>query len=302
MARHSDNPVIPSIDTGERSVVRISVLPIIALFWFGAMPAAGAAGLDTAIPDHPGVTAFGLMKLVVTDLALDGNGGAVGHTAVPFAHIHGKDQTGAPAETINLDGSKFDLMAIPGDPSRILLLADLGPQDGFVADAQALALIALAPTPRLLDVVEVGMDRVTVFGEKVKPLMLAPRVPLILIENGHDDSDQDFTTVEMMFIRGDRFQWIGDFTTLDEEVCDYKRLEPWRLWALPDAGPYPALHVSVVERVTLTGADGCGDRAKVRRPRVTSYNANYRWDRSAQRFTTQSPDIRKLAKENGNAL
>jgi hypothetical protein len=283
--------------------VRISVLPIITLLWLGGAPAAGAAGLDTAIPGHPGVTAFDLMKLVVTDLALDGDGGAVGHATVPFTHIQGKDQdqTGAPPETINLDGSKFDLMPIAGDPSRILLLADLGPQDGFVADAEALALIALAPTPRLLDIVEVGMDRVTVFGEKVKPLMLAPRVPLILIENGHDDSDQDFTTVEMMFIRGDRFQWIGDFSTLDEEVCDYKRLEPWYVWALPGPGRYPALHVSVVERVTLTGGNGCGDRTAPR-PRVTSYVANFRWDREAQRFTTRSGDMRRLAKENENAL
>jgi hypothetical protein len=281
--------------------VRISALPIIALLWLGGAPAAGAAGLDTAIPGHPGVTAFDLMKLVVTDLALDGDGGAAGHTTVPFAHIQGKDQTGAPPETINLDGSKLDLMPIPGDPSRILLLADLGPKDGFVADAQALALIALAPTPRLLDVVEVGMDRVTVFGQKAKPLMLAPRVPLILIESGHNDSDQDFTTIEMMFIRGDRFQWIGDFTTLDEEVCDYKRLEPWYVSALPDVGPYPALHVSVVERVTLTGGNGCGDRTAPR-PRVTSYQANYRWDARAQRFLTPSTEMHRLAKENENAL
>ena len=137
------------------------------------------------------------------------------------------------------------------------------------------------------------MDRVTVFGQKAKPLMLAPRVPLILIESGHNDSDQDFTTIEMMFIRGDRFQWIGDFTTLDEEVCDYKRLEPWYVSALPDVGPYPALHVSVVERVTLTGGNGCGDRTAPR-PRVTSYQANYRWDARAQRFLTPSTEMHRL--------
>jgi hypothetical protein len=281
--------------------VRISVLSVVALFWLGGAPAAGAAGLDAAIPGHPGVTAFDLMKLVVTDLARDDDGGAVGHTIVPFTHIQGKDQAGAPPETIDLDGSKFDTMAISGDPSRILLLVDLGPQDGFVADAELLALIALAPKPRLLDVVEVGMDRVTVFGDKAKPVMLAPRVPLILIESGHDDSDQDFTAIEMMFIRNDRFQWIGGFSTLDEQVCGYKRLEPWFVWALPDAGPYPALHVSVVERVMLTGGNGCGDQIAPR-PRVTSYLANYRWDRNAQRFVTQSSDMRRLAKENEKAL
>jgi hypothetical protein len=281
--------------------VRISVLFVVALFWLGGAPAASAAGLDPAIPGHPGVTAFDLMKLVVTDLARDDGGGAVGHTTVPFTHIQGKDQAGAPPETIDLDGSKFDTMAISGDPSRILLLVDLGPQEGFVADAELLALIALAPKPRLLDVVEVGMDRVTVFGDKAKPVMLAPRVPLILIESGHDDSDQDFTAIEMMFIRDDRFQWIGSFSTLDEQVCGYKRLEPWFVWALPSAGPYPALHVSIAERVTLTGGNGCGDR-KAPRPRVTNYLANYRWDGRAQRFVTRSSDMRRLAKENENAL
>jgi hypothetical protein len=281
--------------------VRISVLSVVALFWLGGATGVGAAGLDAAIPGHPGVTAFDLMKLVVTDLALDDDGGAVGHVTVPFAHIQGKDQAGAPPETINLDGSKLDTMAIPGDPSRILVLVDLGPQDGFVADAELLALIALAPAPKLLDVVEVGMDRVTVFAEKAKPVMLAPRSPLILIESGHDDSDQDFTTIEMMFIRNDRFQWIGGFSTLDEQVCGYKRLEPWFVWPLPGAGPYPALHVSVVERVTRTGANGCGDQVAPR-PRVTRYQANYRWDARAQRFVTRSTEMQQLAKENEKSL
>jgi hypothetical protein len=281
--------------------VRISVFSFVALLWLGGAPAASAAGLDAAIPGHPGVTAFDLMKLVVTDLALDEDGDAVGHTTVPFTHIQGKDQTGAPPETITLDGGKFDVMAIPGDPSRILLLADLGPQDGFVADAELLAFIALAPTPKLLDVVEVGMDRVTVFAQKDKPVMLAPRVPLILIESGHDDSDQDFTTIEMMFIRNDRFQWIGGFSTLDEQVCGYKRLEPWFVWALPSAGPYPALHVSVVERVTRTGGNGCCDQ-KAPRPRVTNYLANYRWDARAERFATPSTQMQRLAKENEKSL
>ena len=281
--------------------MRISVLSVAASFWLGGASIAGAVPLDSVVPGHPGLTALDLVKLVVTDLAPTSDGGAVGHKAVPFTHIQGKEQTGAPPETIALDGTSVDVMAIPGDPSRILLIADLGPQDGFVADAEALALIALAPKPKLLDVVEVGMDRFTVFGEKARPPMLAPRSPLILIESGHDNSDQNFTTIQMIFVRRDRFQWIGGLTTLDEQVCDYKRLEPWFVWTLPSAGPYPALHVSVVERVTLTGGNGCGDR-KPPRPRLTRYDANYRWDGNAQRFTTQSPDMRKLAGENENAL
>jgi hypothetical protein len=275
------------------------LLSLACLLWLGAARSALAADLNESIPGHAGLTYFDLAKLLVTDLARRAEGeGAVGHAVAPFTHIEGKGQTGEPPETINLDSTDVDAMEIPGDPSRILFLVDLGQQEGFVAHAELLGLISLIPAPKLIDVVEVGMAESTAFGQKTQPIMLAARTPLILIANEHDNADESFVTTEMIFVRGDRFQLIGDFGTFDEKQCAYTRSESPSLAIFADRGAYPALHVAVRARITPTGVEGCGEQEKAPRARTTTYQAIYRWDAGAQRFETRSAQLKMLAKEN----
>jgi hypothetical protein len=260
---------------------------------FCATSRADAADLDAAIPGHAGLTYFDLMKRVVTDLAPGGKDGAVGHAVVPFQHIDGKDAKGDPPETITLQS--VDVMNIPGDDSRIILLADLGPSDGFVANAQLLALFALAPAPQLLDVVEVGTDRFTGLSD-AEPVMLAPGAPLVLVYNSHSNSDQSYQSVKMLFIRGDRFRSIGSVFTFDERFCAYEQKQEPSFATLDGPGPYRAVRVSVLERVTVTG-DDCGEE-KAPRPHLAAYQAIYRWDARRQRFETRSTQLDRLAKQN----
>jgi hypothetical protein len=273
--------------------MKASALGLAALLWFCAAPPAGAADLGDAIPGHAGLTYFDLMKRVVTDLTPSGKDGVVGHKVVPFQNIDGKGAKGDPPETIALQS--VDVMNIPGDDNRIILLADLGPSDGFVANAQLLALFALAPTPQLLDVVEVGTDRFTGFSDS-KPVMLAPGAPLVLVYNSHSNSDQSYQSVKMLFIRGDRFRSIGSVFTFDERFCAYEQKQEPSFATRDSPGPYRAVHVSVVERVAVTG-DDCGEE-KAPRPRVAAYHAIYRWDAQRQSFETRSTELDRLAKQN----
>ena len=259
--------------------------------WLCAAPLA-AAELGDAVPAHPGLNYRDLMKLVVTDLGPLEEHSAVGHKVVPFAHIDGKDAKGDPPETITLRW--VDVMVIPGDPSRIILLADLGPSEGQVADADLLTLFALSPAPKLLDVVEVGTDRSTGFSD-VKSVMLAPRTPLILVYSAHGNSNQSYLSTKMMFIRGDRFQLIDDVFTFGDGSCSYDRTQAPSFTALAVPGPYSAVHVSVQERLAVTGAE-CGDE-KPPRPSAATYQAIYRWDRRRGRFATRSKELDWLAEE-----
>jgi hypothetical protein len=275
------------------------LLSLACLFWLGAARSALAVDLDENVPGHAGLTYFDLAKLLVTDLAPGAEGaGAVGHAVVPFTHIEGRTQTGEPPETINLNSTDVEAMDIPGDPSRILLLVDLGQQEGFVAHAELLGLISLTTAPKLIDVVEVGMAESTAFGQKTKPIMLAARTPLILIANEHDNSDESFVTTEMIFVRADRFQLIGAFATFDEKQCAYTRSEDPSLAIFADRGAYPALHVAVRARIDPTGVEGCGEQEKAPRARTTNYQAVYRWDSQARRFVTRSAQLKMLAGEN----
>ena len=115
-----------------------------------AAPAAGAATADLGgkVTGHPSLTYFDLMKLAVPDLTPDGEG----HKLVPFTHIQGKDSRVDPEDSFSV--AAVEVMTIPGDANRIILLADLGRSEGNVANANLMALFQLGPKPRLLNAVE----------------------------------------------------------------------------------------------------------------------------------------------------
>jgi hypothetical protein len=272
--------------------MKIAILCLAFLLSFSTPSLAGVADLADTVTGHPGMTYFTLMKLVVTDLGPIGKSGAVGHEVVPFVHIDGKDARGDPPDPIIL--SNVETLPIPGDDSRIVLLADLGQADGQVGDAQLLALFALARAPKLLDIVEVGADRFTGFDD-AHLSMLAPRTPLILIYNTHSNSEQTYFSTKMMFVRGDRFQLIDNVFSFGERYCSYERAQDQSFQVFPSLGPYAAVHAFVTERVKLTGAQ-CGEE-KAPPPHVAIHQANYRWDPRRHSFTTQSKALDQLAKQ-----
>jgi hypothetical protein len=191
-------------------------------------------------------------------------------------------------------------MPIPGDESRIVLLADLGLAELRVDDTVLLALFALSPTPELLDVVEVGVDQFTHFRDMKPELMLAPRTPLIIIDSSHENSNQSYDASEMIFIHGARFRLIDSLFTLGDASCAQRRAQQPSFTTLADPGPYRAVHVSVEDRVAATGAE-CEDE-KAPRPHVSTFQATYRWDAQQQRFATPSSELRRLAAENHKRL
>jgi len=270
-----------------------SVVRVACLLWLCGGSVSTAADLNEAVPGHAGLTYFHLMKLVVTDLDRDDQGNAVGHAVVPFRHIEGKDSKGDPPETITLNSVQS--VPIPGDDSRLILLSDLGPSEFHIADAKLLALFVLAPLPKLLDVVEVGTDRFTGL-RGTKPMMLAPRTPLIIIDSEHHNSNQSYHTSEMIFIKGDRFRLIDSIFTLGEASCAYRRTQELSFSVLAGNGPHRALRVAVEDSITATGED-CNDE-KTPQPHVSTFQVIYRWDPRQQRFVARSTQLKRLSAAN----
>lgn len=272
--------------------MKAAALAFGCLIWLCASPAR-PSDLDEPVPGHPGLVYLDLIRLVVIDLGPLGKDGAVGRKVVPFAHIDGEDAKIEPPDPINLQS--VEAMAIPGDESRIITLADLGSSEGQVGDAELLALFALSPAPKLLDVVEVGTDSFTGFSD-AKGGMLASRTPLILIYSTHGNSNQSYLSTKMMFVRGDRLQLIDGIFTFSDEYCSYARKQEPSFATLPGPGPYRAVRVVVRETVAATGAQ-CNDEKKAPRPHASVYQATYRWDAQRERFATQSKELDRLAAE-----
>lgn len=258
-------------------------------------PAAVAADLTDAVPGHPGVTAFDIAKLVVTDLA-DSPDGATGNKVVAFRHIEGKDMLAPPEDPITLGVPPVDMAAVPGRADRVLALVDLGASDGNVEEAEVLALVGFDPKPKLLDVVEVGNDRWTGVDTDHMPL-LAPGSPLVIVDSGHSNSNESYASTDIIFLRGDRFQLIDTLFTFNESFCAFDRTEEPTYAAVAGPGPYRAVQVTVRETVKLTGEDGCSDQPAPKAG-VHVYRGVYRWDAAKGRFVTHSKSLDALATAN----
>jgi hypothetical protein len=268
---------------------------VLLIAWLAALApaaAAPAADLTDAVPGHPGLTAFDIARLVVTDLRA-GPDGATGHKVVAFRHIEGKDGLAPPEDPVQLGVPPVDMAAVPGRADRLLALIDLGASDGNVEEAEVLALVGFDPTPKLLDVVEVGNDRWTGMDTDHMPL-LAPGSPLIVVDSGHSNSNESYASTDLIFLDGDRFRLIDTLFTFNESFCAFDRTEESTYRPIAGPGAYRALEVSVKETVKLTGEDGCSDQ-KPPPAGVHVYAGVYRWDAAKRRFVVHSRALDRLA-------
>jgi hypothetical protein len=247
-----------------------------------------AAGLYDTVPGHHGLTYFDLMKHVVPDLTKAGDS-ATGKTIVPFTHIDGRDLKAEP-DAISL--KEVDVIPIPGGATRTVLSVDLGSAEGSLAGAKFLALFSLAPAVKLLDIVEIGGDRF-VDVTLARPPDLGRDTPLILVNSWHDNSNQSYGLVDMIFIRNGRFRQIDNVFTLGDAYCGYRRTQSIDIKTVADGAIYRAVEVTVRQEVTLADED-CGDE-KLPVAAVTTYRATYRWNLRRQDFTTNSHDLDRLA-------
>jgi hypothetical protein len=250
------------------------------------------------VAGHSGLTYFDLMKVVVTDLAPESSGDdATAHQIVNYRHIEGKNAKTVPAGPIALE--YLEPLEIHSDgKTRLVLMADLGPSDEAVAEFVLLALFDLHGKPKLLDVVEVGTDRLTGFSDH--PLLpLGHRSDLIRISSDHFNSDEDFVNTELLFVRRDRFRLIDAIYTYNAKSCSYQLTEWPAVTTVADrARRYRRIVLTVPEKVALQPDADCGDE-KAPQPFVRVFHAAYRWNERRRTFATTSSSLDRLVKENG---
>ncbi len=263
---------------------------IAGLLWFLPHSVAAAETAGTI----PRLTSSELAKRLLAELAPGGGTDVSEYVVVPPRHIDpALKRTGEAAEHFKF--SHVETMAIQGDAARIVLLVRLDPATGDRNAMSLLALFAVAPGVRLLDVVEVGSDRWTGFRDKPQ-VSLGLGVPLIVIDTGHDNSNQNYLSSAMMFVRGNRFRLIDQVFTFSDSACTVTNRQSPSFVTISDSGLYRAIRVVVRETVTPTG-EVC-ETAVVPRAGVTFHRAVYRWDGRRERFVTRSRALIALQARN----
>lgn len=277
--------------------LRTALLVIACLCCWCDSSRAGLVNPSDAVAGHGGLTYFDLMKMVVTDLEPESAGNETrAHQIVSYRHIEGEDAKTDPAGPVALE--YLQPLNIHSDgKARLVVMADLGPSDEAVAEFVLLALFDLRGRPKLLDVVEVGTDRLTGFSDH--PLLpLGHRSDLIRISSDHFNSNEDFVNTELLFVRGDRFRLVDAVYTYNFKNCAYQLTEWPAVTTIPDRGKrYRRIRLTVPEKVALQPDAECGDE-KAPQPFMRIFHATYRWNAHRRAFVTTSSSLEKLVEEN----
>jgi hypothetical protein len=280
--------------------VRTAIAALISILWLASAALADTVELTDVLPGHPGVTYFDLMKLIVTDIEVDPPEPPTAHTIVPYRHIEGAKARTEPAGPLAIKYLE-PLNIHAGGPARLALMADLGESDEAVAEFVLLALFDMTDKPKLLNLVEVGRDRLTGFGTPALT-SLGNGTDLINIDSDHFNSNEDFVVNELLFVRNNRFELVDSLFTFDVKMCAFALTEePSVSTRLARGERYRRILLSVGEkRKVMPDAAGCDDKPP--RPFTRNYSTVYRWDAHRGRFVAISSNMKKLDAENDRLM
>ncbi|RWB24043.1 hypothetical protein [Mesorhizobium sp.] len=260
--------------------------------------AAGAQGvsfpdLGRAVPSHKDTTYLDLARMVIPDLAADKDGFYRGSMPIEMRHIEGPDSGGSPPVTSGFsDAGVLPIKA--GGKDRLAMLFDLGSSSDSAEGFAVLALYDLAGRPRLLDAVNVAVDRSTYFRDPGK-LPIGPSDDAIITLSTHFNSSQGYVSTPLILVRDDRFELIDMIYTFDESLCAYKRTQELAFQTIADGQPYAAIKATVTD-ATLPNGESCDEPAP--EPSSRDISVTYHWNGTA--YVKGSDALDKLAGENAN--
>ncbi|HWA62414.1 MAG TPA: hypothetical protein VG939_13620 [Caulobacteraceae bacterium] len=276
-----------------RAHLSAAVLALVTAF--AADPALAAAPPDP-VPGHPGLRYQDLLRQVVPDLAENASTHDLeGHLPEALRHVAGGDNGGDPPDPVTVGFIEAARIRAGGRP-RLAVLAELGHTDDRVAGTVLLALFDDAPKPKLLDAVDVGMDRDSSLSEH--PLLhLSPRDDALVTYSEHFNTGQTYAFHTVVFVREGRWALLGQVFTLSDRSCGWQTIENPTFKVRPDPGrAYGQLEVTVREQRKVDPTQDC-DEARPR-PYVRLWRAVYRWEARKGRFATASSALKRLDKIN----
>ena len=171
------------------AVLLLAAAPVAALAYTGTTVDAG-----DHVTGRPDLTYEDLVREAVPDLALSPTDHRVeGHLRPRPRHLAGPTYEGAPPDPAVL-GSIELLNLMVGGKVRLALLADFGPDPDRAQGTALLMLFDDSPTPKLLDAVDVGLDRDTIFpDDAVVPVSAGDDA--LITRSEHSNAEQTYDSL-----------------------------------------------------------------------------------------------------------
>lgn len=274
-----------------RCILALMLLPF--LWTTAGAQAVGFPELGSALPGHNDATYLDLARMVIPDLAGDKDSFYKGGLPIDMRHIEGPDSGGSPPETSGF--SNAAVLAIKsGGKDRLTMLFDLGDSPDSAEGYAVLALYDITGKPKLLDAVNVAVDRGTYFREPGK-LSVSANDDVLITMSAHFNSSQNYVITPLIMVRDDKLELIDMIYTFDENLCSYSRKQNVAFRTIADGQPYAAIKVTVTDATVLNG-ESCDDTPSTASSQDIS--VTYHWDTKASHYAKDSDALDKLAGEN----
>ena len=266
-----------------------------------ALLAAGPAAAETGrlnspgdfVTGHPGMDYLALVQIALPSVVLSPDTHMMqGHLPTPPPrHIAGHDYEGDPPDPVTLGNIEDERILVGGKP-RIALLVDLGPDPDRVQGTMLLILMTDEPTPKVLDMADVAIDKDTVFAEQAV-LKLGPGDDALVTWSEHDDADLTMGGYVLISTVGDHLALIGRIPLQSERLCAWSNIERVRFSTAPDpTGPYAQV-VASIHADFKRSKDACGENG-IPKVHAQTFRATWSWDPKSQTFLPTSDGLKQL--------
>jgi hypothetical protein len=259
----------------------------------------GLYDITDRISGHPAISYFDLLKQIVPDLTADKNT-ASGRKIGTLRHIAGPDNGAGAPDVIKISSLQALNFQAQGKPA-IAILVEIGEIENSVEQPVVLAVFEDGEHPRLLDFVDVGMDRMTGFGSP-KLLRIGPNDQAIVTDSQHFNSSENFGSLALIFVRDGKLQLVDTFSTFGMNTCSRRETQSLSFRARPAArsAPYFAITAALKEQRVRTGETCDGEKRLA--PYARTVTTTYAWNPATGRFTAKSDAIKRLEKATGERL
>lgn len=253
------------------------------------------AELSAQVPGHDGVSFFALLKQVIPDLTNEDNG-ATGHSTVALRHIAGEASGGELPDPIRLGVLRALPFRSEGKPRIAMLIGiregeDMGEQPALLAVFDESSRI-----PALVDVVDVGMDRLTSFADPAV-LRIGEHEDAILTTSQHFNADESYDATALIFLRGGKLGLVDRFSAYGSRTCALNTTQTFSFRAAPEAGRSPYYAITVTMRDAGVRAEERCEDETARVPYARTATAVYRWNADAEKFVVSSDAVRRLQQQ-----
>ena len=246
--------------------------------------------IHSAVPGHPGTSYVDLLMQVISDLA-ENDSTPPGPIRDPFPHIvdgYGGDLP----DRIAISSLQVVNFVVTGEP-RIAILANIGQLEVAVEQPALLAVFDGGESPKLIDAVDVGMDRDTSFALPAL-VNIGRSDQALVIRSYHFNSSESFETTAMIFLRGSELELVDTFSTYAIRTCSEQMTQVVKFAekSADDVSAYSEILATIEER--RSGFQGnCNDEI-VAMPISEIASVVYRWNAELDNFLAVSDTLERF--------